>query len=167
MSFFTWSIFAISIALLVIQMTIVEYPVLFSKWRFIRFFSLSSILVESWEFCVLVARCNFEWSCWIDSSVHCVRAWPKNNRRIRWNWLHHRSAGLVFVSDWNQTSATNHYCQCTANSVSGMLWKHHLHPSCVQKCWYWSKVKSKIMSVSINVAIYIYIHMTWFFDIDQ
>lgn len=67
---------------------------------FSKFLNFSSISVGSWKCYTFMAN-HFKWYSCIGFGVHCMWAWPKDERRTRWNQFHCRSVPLVFVSHWN------------------------------------------------------------------
>lgn len=75
---FTWSLFAISAALLIIQVEVVEYPILFKindlcvDFSELKFNYLIS--VAEWQCCACFAD-NSMWICGVVTSVHQLRAW--------------------------------------------------------------------------------------------
>lgn len=95
---------------------------LFELFHFIILISVGSwkcfakiIIYFLWDvFCVHISICSL----WV---------WSTNDQCIRSNRLYYQQDGLVFTSNWNETNATNYHCNCTASSVSRMLWQYRMY----------------------------------------
>lgn len=74
----TWCLVGLSVALLVIQVEIVEYITFKIYSIFYNFSIWSSITVASWQWYTFTAEWDYKWPFRTNSSVHCVRTGSKN-----------------------------------------------------------------------------------------
>lgn len=151
MAIFTWGLVTICGAMLLFQVELVEYFLIFctdsrgySRQKIYLTLFFAQFSVTRWTQLSGITCNNFLCNLFVWPGFYRLWAWPTNDHCLRGNWWSSWTIQVVLVSCWSTAYLTDNYKCGTATGWCRMLREYHVQPILIQKRMFWQYLISEV-----------------------